>query len=258
MNLIKIFVLWSSVIRLSTYFLTHSIFLLAESVHSVESLELPLVKFLLRRNLVVAHHHLAVEAASLLLSSLAHWLGQGLFPFNIFDLNAIFWGHEWIFFLGVFFIIILNEAIGILLSKSFICSFTKGKVLNVNIEKDSARNKEDCAYNQIEESKGSLQNSIIADTKEAKRSEWVLRWVFWGSSSQAIHSNAHNKKAKHPHKSEERKEDTVISDTNAIINPRAMVIESFDTNIADSAMSRPRSTDNFAIRAQFWRVKLLK
>ena len=50
----------------------------------------------------------------------------------------------------------------------------------------------------------------------------------------------------------------MVVDTDAIIDPRAMVIESFDTLIADRTVPRSGSSDDLAFRAKISRIDITK
>lgn len=51
-------------------------------------------------------------------------------------------------------------------------------------------------------------------------------------------------------KGQEGQERIMISDTDTIIDPRAMMIESLNANIANGTMTRSRGSNDFAIRAE--------
>lgn len=48
----------------------------------------------------------------------------------------------------------------------------------------------------------------------------------------------------------------VVTSTHAVVHPRAVVVESFNAFVADTAVSRPLGPDYFAIRTQHNRVKV--
>ena len=48
----------------------------------------------------------------------------------------------------------------------------------------------------------------------------------------------------------------MISHSDAVVDPRTMMVKPLHTYIADSAMSGARSSDDFAVRAQVCRVEL--
>ena len=50
----------------------------------------------------------------------------------------------------------------------------------------------------------------------------------------------------------------MIGDANAIINPRAMVVEALDTFITNCAMLRPRGPHDLAIRTKLYWINQLE
>jgi hypothetical protein len=50
----------------------------------------------------------------------------------------------------------------------------------------------------------------------------------------------------------------VVVDTNTIIQPGAVVIVPLDANIADVAMTRPRSLNDLTVRAELGGIKFLQ
>lgn len=57
---------------------------------------------------------------------------------------------------------------------------------------------------------------------------------------------------------QEYEEVNMIGDANAIINPRAMVVEALDTFITNCAMLRPRSPHDLAIRTKLYWINQLE
>ena len=50
----------------------------------------------------------------------------------------------------------------------------------------------------------------------------------------------------------------MVVNADAIVNPGAMMIKSFNAHIADAAMARPGRLDNLAVETQFIRIELLE
>ena len=56
-------------------------------------------------------------------------------------------------------------------------------------------------------------------------------------SNHTFHADAHDQKRKGPQEADEHKEVSVVFDTNAVINPRTMVVKSLNAMVADGTMS---------------------
>jgi hypothetical protein len=59
------------------------------------------------------------------------------------------------------------------------------------------------------------------------------------------------------HRRDEKHKPVVVVSSNAIIDPRAVVVETFDTPIANSTVFRPGRAEYFTVRAHFARMDFL-
>jgi hypothetical protein len=50
----------------------------------------------------------------------------------------------------------------------------------------------------------------------------------------------------------------VVADSNTVIDPGTMMVEAFNTLIADAAMTRPLSSNDLTIWAKQYRIKIFK
>lgn len=53
-----------------------------------------------------------------------------------------------------------------------------------------------------------------------------------------------------PDTQQKQQESVVVFDSHAVVDPRAMMVKSLHTTVTDSAMTRSRGPDYFALRAQ--------
>lgn len=137
-------------------------------------------------------------------------------------------------------------------------SLSKDEILGMNIQKNGTWNKEDSAHYKVKEAEGSLHSGHIADTCEAEWSEGTVTSVLNWATTQAVHSNAHYNEAEDPQEAQERQIDTVVLNTYTVVDPRAMMVVSLYTNIANGAMSRSRGTNDFTVWAKFSSIEDLQ
>ena len=73
-----------------------------------------------------------------------------------------------------------------------------------------------------------------------------------------VHRNAHNKEGEYPCIGYEEQIVVVVVDTNAVVDPGAVMVVSFDTGFAYMTVSRPGGLDNLAVWAQLSGLKFLQ